>query len=90
MLTLSSSEDRVEVLALRGDADQGVEFTTLATIKTTFRIMAFKGDVLALSDDVNETQLVDWRTNALACLWGSDAPSEHNFQACVHHSPLWN
>lgn len=75
-----SGEDRVEVLALRQSGGSGVQFVTLATIKPSFRVMAFKGDVLALSDDMNETQLVNWRTNALACLWGSDAPSEHNFQ----------
>ncbi|GJE98677.1 F-box protein [Phanerochaete sordida] len=74
-----SGEEYAEILALRGNPE-GVEFVTLATIKTSFRVMTLKGDILALSDDVNETQLVNWRTNALACLWGSEAPSEHNFQ----------
>ena len=42
--------------------------------------MALQGDVVILSDDVNETHLLDWRTNEYAALCGSDEPSEHNFQ----------
>lgn len=77
-----SREQRVEILAIRrsGADSSKARFETVAVIQSTFHAMALQGDIVILSDDVNETHLLDWRTNKYAALRGSDEPSEHNFQ----------
>ena len=40
-------------------------------------------DIVAVSDDVNETHLLDWRTQNVSIFWGTDEPSEHNFQVSL-------
>ena len=76
-----ASDHYVEILALRPCSERSSsEFVSLARIKTTFRAMSLKGDIIAVSDDVNETHIINWRTNDLSILLGSDEPSEHNFQ----------
>ncbi len=45
--------------------------------------MSLHGDMLASSDDVNETHVHNWRTGDYAVLWGSNEPSEHNFQVSM-------
>lgn len=61
------------------DADEA-KFVVLQTIDTSFKAMTLRGDILAASDDVNETHIINWRTGDCAVLWGSDEPSEYNFQ----------
>jgi hypothetical protein len=56
------------------------QFERLATIDTPFNAMTLRGSILALSDDMNETHVMNWQTREMAVLWGSNEPSQHNFQ----------
>ena len=59
----------------------------LRKLSLGFRALTLQGDILAASDDINETHLINWRTDEYAVLWGTNEPSEHNFQVChVLHS----
>ncbi|KIP12200.1 hypothetical protein PHLGIDRAFT_62530, partial [Phlebiopsis gigantea 11061_1 CR5-6] len=79
----------IEILAIRPlEQDSKPIFVSLASVETTFRAMSLQGDILAASDDMNETHIINWKTNESAILCGSDEPSEHNFQASsvAHHN----
>ena len=73
----SSNAQTVQIMTIDGGTEA---FVTLCTLDIPFRAMTLRGDILAASDDVNETHIVNWRTQEYAVLWGSDEPSEHNFQ----------
>ncbi|KAF7800190.1 hypothetical protein EIP86_011437 [Pleurotus ostreatoroseus] len=72
-----SNAQTVQIMTV--DQDAGM-FVTLCTLEIPFRAMTLRKDILAASDDVNETHIINWRTQEYAVLWGSDEPSEHNFQ----------
>lgn len=78
------SQRQIHILAIRAESSgTPPAFECLAVIDSSFKAMTLCGDLLAMSDDVNETHIVNWRTGALAALWGSNEPSEHNFQVSL-------
>ena len=75
------SAQMIEIFGIRGTTGQkNGEFVSLQVIASPLRAMAFRGDLLAASDDINETHVINWRSRDYAVLWGSDEASEHNFQ----------
>ena len=81
MLCFSEGGQTIEIFTIQSPADGTLgAFVSLCRITVGLRAMTLHGDVLAASDDLNESQLINWRSGKYAVLWSLDEPSEHNFQ----------
>ena len=70
----------MDILRIRpATSENPALFERLAVIDSPFRAMSLCGDLLALSDELKETHIVNWRTGEKAILLSPDDASEYNF-----------
>jgi hypothetical protein len=58
----------VDIMAVDIDKDGRYYFRTLNTIQSNFKPVTLQGDLLAISDDVAQTIMWDWRAGTSAIL----------------------
>ncbi|KAI0087526.1 hypothetical protein BDY19DRAFT_994850 [Irpex rosettiformis] len=79
--TVFSNECRIDILRMKPSTPESSRrLECLATINSSFKVMNLCGDLLAIADETYEVHIINWRTGDMAMLWGSDEPSEYNFQ----------
>ena len=58
----------VDILTVDMDVDGTYHFRILNTIQSNFKPVTLQGDLLAISDDVAQTVIWDWRSGTSAVL----------------------
>ena len=74
----------VKVLHLRTQPGSTYDLEEVYTVDTLMKPMTLMGDLLALSDDISQTAIWNWRIGSYAILQHANDGAVM-FQACTYH-----